>query len=325
MEYFPAASEDQWSYIKDLIASCDYYVVVLAGRYGSVDKDGVSFTEREYDFAQSCGIPTIAFTHGDPKTLPVSHAETNAKAIKRLEAFRSRVRKLLCKSWTSAHELGSVVISSLMQLIKRNPRPGWVRAGSLTPETSEEIIRLRRTIDEQAKELETLRLSPPKGSESLARGDEVFEIEFRSRYFNAALPYHAPLRLVDRIEFSRHTWDEIFAACAPNLIADERESKIKSGVQRLLNESDASRATPPAGYELSSITPTDRTMRTIKVQFGGLGYVDYWSTNVEGKLVRMCRLTKLGNQHLLSIAAISSKATRARSSRRPKLGTSRKS
>jgi hypothetical protein len=28
MEYFPASNDDQWSFIKDLIDQCDYYVVV---------------------------------------------------------------------------------------------------------------------------------------------------------------------------------------------------------------------------------------------------------------------------------------------------------
>ncbi len=29
MEYFPAANEDQWTVIKDLIDKCDYYVVII--------------------------------------------------------------------------------------------------------------------------------------------------------------------------------------------------------------------------------------------------------------------------------------------------------
>jgi len=36
MELFPAASEDQWTLIRGVIDDCDYYVVVIGGRYGSV-------------------------------------------------------------------------------------------------------------------------------------------------------------------------------------------------------------------------------------------------------------------------------------------------
>lgn len=46
MEYFPAASEESWSYIASLIDQCDYYVVIVGGRYGSTTEEGISFTEK---------------------------------------------------------------------------------------------------------------------------------------------------------------------------------------------------------------------------------------------------------------------------------------
>ena len=43
MELFPAANDDQWNWIKRVIEESDYYVVILAGRYGSVSaKTGMS-------------------------------------------------------------------------------------------------------------------------------------------------------------------------------------------------------------------------------------------------------------------------------------------
>ncbi len=38
MELFPAANEDQWNWIKRVIDESDYYVVIVAGRYGSVSE-----------------------------------------------------------------------------------------------------------------------------------------------------------------------------------------------------------------------------------------------------------------------------------------------
>jgi len=35
MELFPAADEDQWTLIRKVIDDCDYYIVIIAGRYGS--------------------------------------------------------------------------------------------------------------------------------------------------------------------------------------------------------------------------------------------------------------------------------------------------
>jgi hypothetical protein len=46
MEIFPAADVEQFEYIKKVIDECDYYVLIIGARYGSVDAAGVSFTFR---------------------------------------------------------------------------------------------------------------------------------------------------------------------------------------------------------------------------------------------------------------------------------------
>ena len=71
MEYFPAANEDQWTFIKKLIDTCDYYVVIIGGRYGSEDSDGKSYTQKEYEYALSKGIPTIGFMYYDRNSLSI--------------------------------------------------------------------------------------------------------------------------------------------------------------------------------------------------------------------------------------------------------------
>jgi len=35
MEYFNAEDDTQWNIIKNLIKECDYYIIIIAGRYGS--------------------------------------------------------------------------------------------------------------------------------------------------------------------------------------------------------------------------------------------------------------------------------------------------
>ena len=59
MEMFSAADEQQWSIIKRQIDQSDYYVVIIANRYGSVTDEGVSYTEKEYDYAVSQGAPNL--------------------------------------------------------------------------------------------------------------------------------------------------------------------------------------------------------------------------------------------------------------------------
>ena len=47
MELFPAADEEQWKFIKRVIDDCDYYILIIGGRYGSLTAEGISYTEKE--------------------------------------------------------------------------------------------------------------------------------------------------------------------------------------------------------------------------------------------------------------------------------------
>src|SRR5215471_1967381 len=75
MELFPAADEDQWSLIKKVIDDCDYYLVIIGGRYGSLGDDGKSYTQMEYEYALSKGKPIIAFLHAEPGKIESAKTE----------------------------------------------------------------------------------------------------------------------------------------------------------------------------------------------------------------------------------------------------------
>src|SRR4028119_2333406 len=67
MELFPAIDEEQLEFIKRIIDDSDYYLLIIGGRYGTVSpKDGISYTEKEYDYAVSKGIRVIALLHKSP-------------------------------------------------------------------------------------------------------------------------------------------------------------------------------------------------------------------------------------------------------------------
>src|SRR5258706_2850866 len=131
MELFPAANDAQWNLIKRVIDDCDYYLLILGGRYGSTAPDGVGYTEMEYRYALSISKPTIAFLHRDPGKIPTRKSESTDEGREKLAAFRALVEEKLCKQWESPQELGCVVSRSLVQLIKTTPAVGWVRANEL--------------------------------------------------------------------------------------------------------------------------------------------------------------------------------------------------
>ena len=60
MEMFSAADGEQWRIIARQIDEADYYIAIVGNRYGSVT-GGVSYTEKEYHYAVSKGIPALGF------------------------------------------------------------------------------------------------------------------------------------------------------------------------------------------------------------------------------------------------------------------------
>ncbi|WP_261935755.1 DUF4062 domain-containing protein [Sphingomonas bisphenolicum] len=134
MEAFVASNESQWEVIRKVIDECDYYVLIIGGRYGSVTDDGVSYTEKEYRYAKKIGLPVLAFVHGNPETIPAGKTEKVEANRLKLEAFRTAVMaEHPIRSWSSASELGGLVSRSLVREIKVNPRPGWIRNDGSSP------------------------------------------------------------------------------------------------------------------------------------------------------------------------------------------------
>ena len=108
MELFPAADDDQWTLIQRLIDDCDYYIVIVGGRYGSPNKDGVSFTQMEYEYALSRRIPIIGFLHKNPENIAVGKSEKDGEAKQRLEEFRKIVQQKTCRYWASPSDRRTV-------------------------------------------------------------------------------------------------------------------------------------------------------------------------------------------------------------------------
>jgi hypothetical protein len=71
MEMFPAADIEQLTYIKKVIDECDYYVLIIGARYGSLDEDGVSYTQREFQYAVETDKTVLAFLHKDMDSVPL--------------------------------------------------------------------------------------------------------------------------------------------------------------------------------------------------------------------------------------------------------------
>lgn len=146
MEYFPATDEDQLEFIKPLIEQCDYYVLIIGGRYGSPTADGTSYTEKEFNHAVSKGVTVIVMLHGDPENIPSGKTESTQEGRNKLSKFIRRAEDgRIRKTWTDIAELQLAVSQALTHAKNAKPSTGWVRADKLTNvEALEELDKLRR-------------------------------------------------------------------------------------------------------------------------------------------------------------------------------------
>lgn len=129
MELFSAASEEQFEYIKKVIDQVDYYILIVAGRYGSIAKDGKSYTEKEFDYAKKSGIPILAFLHNNPENLPSKYTEQTDIGKAKLMKFKEKVCKdRMVAFWDNSDELATKIIAGLQEEIYHHPQNGWVRA-----------------------------------------------------------------------------------------------------------------------------------------------------------------------------------------------------
>lgn len=226
MELFPAIDTEQFEYIKRIIDDSDYYILIIGGRYGSLSEDGISYTEKEYDYAVSKKIPVMAFLHEDISKLTIEKSDIDQEKRDKLIAFRDKVSKnRLIEYWNNANDLSSKVVLSLVSTIKLHPAIGWVRANlQSNTESLQEINDLRKKIETLEREKIELRKTGGVRVENVAKLDEKFEIH--GNILNSFETEYGEEDYIDGDWSGYLSWREIIAIITPKLIRGESDTYI---------------------------------------------------------------------------------------------------
>lgn len=161
MEMFSADDDEQWEVIQDTIDISDYYILILGHRYGSVTESGLSYTEKEYDYAKSKNIPILAFIRNRDVATKPSERDENPNLKEKLDKFVGKASSnKMCDFWENEDELATKVAIALPKIFRKTPRIGWVRGNlALSSEISEELALLskeNRAIREENTRLQNL-------------------------------------------------------------------------------------------------------------------------------------------------------------------------
>lgn len=216
MEYFPAANEEQFSVIKRLIDRCDYYILILGGRYGSIEpKTGKSYTQLEYEYALEKNIPVAAFYHNNIGKLASDKVEKTAEGLAKLKEFKILVQNKLCKTWSESYELAFKVNSTLDFMFENYPRTGWVKADEVSSaEANKELISLRKENDILKSKIRALSFQIPEGTERYKQGEDKFTIHYTNDY---ELLYSSDEEA--KIYKKEVSWNEIFLSISTLLLS----------------------------------------------------------------------------------------------------------
>jgi len=292
MEMFPASNEDQWSLIKRVIDECDYYVLIIGNRYGSLSENGVSYTEKEYDYAVATGVPTLSFIHSEPENVAIKNSELDADKRAKLDAFKIKVQKKLVKYYNSPEDLGGKVSRALVQLISRVDRPGWIRGDALAGDEARDVIEKLRTENESLKlELNNIDTLPPPGTENLSSGEFEFTASFDG--YNS----HGEVNV---------SWDDIFIIVGPLLFNEATEPQMKQEFSNQLILHIDNAAEKSHHYKNKSWFKVDSdSFHQIKTQLRALGLIKL-SEKKRGvrDTATYWTLTNYGDQYLTKLMAI---------------------
>jgi hypothetical protein len=138
MELFAAGDESQMEVIKGWIDQSDVYLLILGGRYGSIEpKTGKSYVELEYEYALSKGKPSFACViHKDAlneKLQRDGESVIESEHCKKLEDFRALVLTKISKFFNDRRDIKITIAEALANFARRRQLRGWVRS---TPQTS---------------------------------------------------------------------------------------------------------------------------------------------------------------------------------------------
>lgn len=293
MELFPAIDEEQWEFIKKVIDDCDYYLLIIGGRYGSVAEDGLSYTEKEFDYAISKGLRVVVLLHDNPESLPLAKSEKDAELREKLKAFTDKASTgRLRKTWSTAQELPGLVALSMSKTIKTYPAIGWVRANQASNESDlRALIDLKKEKDLLKDELDKIKRQHPRTEElNLADLDDPYEFKCETSYTQNGLT-----RTLEWM--TTMTWSEIFTLISPFLVAYSNETSVSRTIAQEAKNKENKGGTSP-----KVIT---QDLKTIAIQLQAYGLIKVENLKSTSGIYNLFwSLTALGHNKMVGLRTI---------------------
>jgi hypothetical protein len=276
-----------------VIDECDYYLLIVGARYGSTDEEGVSFTEREFNYARSIGKMVIALLHNDIENLPMKNFDADPSLKIKLDTFRDKVKSgRMVRYWNNRDQLIAAIMQAIVKAINTYPATGWIRGdAAASDEIMQQFMHLRTTYDELATQYNALLSENSAKLEGLASLNDVFLIRFRYTFGHFGhTKQSGELKI---------TWAEILKIVGPDLYSPVAPAVINNNIRIYIYDLNRDR---------TSISVNQGDADTIKVHLSALGLIKIEAANSKsGGVAEFVSLTEKGRSELLSVMAVRGK------------------
>ena len=137
MELFKAGNNSQWETIKKWINDSDIYMLILGGRYGSIEPTSKkSYIQLEYEYAISKDIPVFATVLSDSFIKRKESSSSNPDDISEhsnkylYDEFKKLVMSKMVKIVDDCKDIKLAIHESLSELKEDYDFEGWARGVS---------------------------------------------------------------------------------------------------------------------------------------------------------------------------------------------------
>lgn len=159
MELFTAGDRSQLEIIKRWIDESDVFMLILGGRYGSIESaSGKSYTELEYDYALEIGKPLFAVVIKEDalekKVKEFGTTVIEKDNVAEFKLFKEKVLSNMSSFFEDTKDIRLCVLESLPEIEKTRHLSGWV-SGNEIPDAKgliDEISRLNIKLTELFEE-----------------------------------------------------------------------------------------------------------------------------------------------------------------------------
>ncbi len=182
MELFSAGNKSQLDTIKKWINESDIYILILGGRYGSLEPETqLSYSEIEYQYAVDNDKPFFAVVLDDimldEKVKKVGSTVLELDNQDKYKKFKKLVLSKVCRICKNESDIKLAILESIIDIQNQYDLKGWVKGDDI-PDSSAllgEIDMLRRERDDLQEKIKSLSTLSKKSNKDRSVGDYSYD------------------------------------------------------------------------------------------------------------------------------------------------------